>query len=322
MAINQLSTANTFQEWLSTTSTLVAVANNLTDGVNGSPFIMNTAIIIGGANSSLNVYNHTNVNTLRANTSNIANISLASGNISGNGSITFGQNLTVTYANVVQNIASLNVTSNLAVGGDAFIYGNLTISGNVTLDSIGFDDLNIAGSIAFANTLNVTGCTYISSIELTGNVVSRLNVTSNLSVANQTILYNRVTAPNANIAWENAGGYANIANINFASGNITANGLLTTRSINVWSNVTSINTTGNLWVGGDTFIYGNLTISGNVTLDSLGFDDLEVAGSVNSSNLNTSTGNITLLVGNANTAIYSNITSAIDSAIAFAIALG
>ena len=31
MAINQLSTANTFQEWLTATSALVAVANNLTD---------------------------------------------------------------------------------------------------------------------------------------------------------------------------------------------------------------------------------------------------------------------------------------------------
>ena len=74
--------------------------------------------------------------------------------------------------------------------------------------------------------------------------------------------------------------------------------------------------------GGDAFITGNLTISGNVTLDSLGFDDLSVAGSVNSSNLNTSTGNITLLVGGANTAIYSTITAAIDSSIAFSIALG
>lgn len=297
MAINQLSTANTFQEWLTTTSTLVAVANNLTDGLNGYPFIVNSAIIIGGANSSLNVYNHTNVNTLRANSSNIANISLDSGSISGNGNL---------YINYVQ------VNSNIAV----------------------------------------------------------VNVTGNLSVANQTILHNRITAPNANIAWETSGGYANIANINFASGNITANGLLTTQHINVWGNVVSTNVTGNLWVannvilynrldapnanisvlnvsnritvqslnlwgnsvssnitgnlwvGKDTFIYGNLTVSGNVTLDSIDYDDLLVEGSVNSQNLNTSTGNITLLVGQANSAIYSNIISAIDQSIAFAIALG
>ncbi len=33
MAIDQISTANTFEEWLTTTSTLVAVANNLTNNI-------------------------------------------------------------------------------------------------------------------------------------------------------------------------------------------------------------------------------------------------------------------------------------------------
>lgn len=84
----------------------------------------------------------------------------------------------------------------------------------------------------------------------------------------------------------------------------------------------SISIANNLTVGGDAFITGNLTISGNVTLDTIGFDDLSVAGSVNSSNLNTSTGNITLLVGGANNAIYNTISAAIDSSIAFSIALG
>ena len=91
---------------------------------------------------------------------------------------------------------------------------------------------------------------------------------------------------------------------------------------NVFATNSSISIANNLTVSGDAFITGNLTISGNVTLDSLGFDDLTVAGSVNSSNLNTSTGNITMLVGGANTAIYSTISAAIDSSIAFSIALG
>lgn len=249
MAINQISTANTFEQWLTTTSLLVAIANNLTDNTNGG-FVANSAIYIQGANSSLNVRTLANINTLRANTANISNVSIADGSISGNGTI-FIRN-----AQVNSNITAVNVTQRLAVGGDTFIYGNLTVSGNVTLDQFGFDDLNVFGSVAVSNTLNVTGCTYISNIELTGNVVSRLNVSQNLAV------------------------------------------------------------------GGDAFIYGNLTITGNTTLDSVGFNDLSVAGSINSANLNTSTGNITLLVGGANTAIYSTITAAIDSAIAFSIALG
>ena len=48
MAINQLDTNNTFSEWVSTTSYLVAVANNLTDGANGSPFVANSQIYISG----------------------------------------------------------------------------------------------------------------------------------------------------------------------------------------------------------------------------------------------------------------------------------
>jgi predicted acyltransferase (DUF342 family) len=248
MAINQLSTANTFQEWLTTTATLVAVANNLTDNTNGG-FVANSSIFIEGAAASLNVRTLANINTLRANTANISNISLESGSIVGNGTITMRD------ANIWSNIVSVNTTGNLSVGGDAFIYGNLTISGNVTLDSVGFDDLDVKGSANITNDLTVNGNTIGTNLTLSGNI-ARVNVTSNLAV------------------------------------------------------------------GGDTFIYGNLTITGNTTLDSIGFNDLSVAGSVNSTNLNTSTANITLLTGTSNTAIYSTITAAIDSSIAFAIALG
>jgi hypothetical protein len=78
----------------------------------------------------------------------------------------------------------------------------------------------------------------------------------------------------------------------------------------------------NFVVGGELSVTGNLTVSGNVTLDSAGFDDLSVAGSVNSTNLNTSTANITSLVGTSNTAIYNYISAISDQSIAFAIALG
>ena len=189
MAINQLDTGNTFQEWVTTTQNLVAVANSLTDGINGQPFITNTAIWVQGANASFNVRTLANINVLQANTANISNISLSSGNISGNGSITFGQNLTVTYANVTKNIASANVTSNLWVGGDAFIYGNLTISGNVTLDSIGFDDLHVNGSANITNTLTVwSNSTFANSVTGTD-----LILTNSFTGAPNTATYNYIT---------------------------------------------------------------------------------------------------------------------------------
>ena len=196
MAIDQISTANTFAEWLTTTSTLVAVANNLTNNTSGG-FVMNSSIFIEGSAASLNVRTLANINQLTVNT-----ISILGGSVDG-------------------NLTSANVTNNLYIGKDAFIYGNLTISGNVTLDTIGFDDLSISGSANIANTLNVG---------MSGNIAT------------------------------------------------------------------------SLWVGGNTTIGQNLSV-GNVSMTGV------LAGP-------------TSLTGPANNAIYSTISAAIDSSIAFAIALG
>ena len=88
MAINQLNTNNSFSEWVSTTSYLVAVANNLTDGANGSAFIANSQIDISGVNASLNVRNSGAVNQLYANTANIANASVSGNSYLGNLAVT------------------------------------------------------------------------------------------------------------------------------------------------------------------------------------------------------------------------------------------
>ena len=106
MAINQLTTANTFQEWLTTTSNLIAVANNLTDNTNGG-FIANSSIFVEGAGASLNVRTLANINTLQANTFNLTG-----------------------------NVETMNVTNSGFIGGDLFVYGNVSISGNLTLDDI------------------------------------------------------------------------------------------------------------------------------------------------------------------------------------------
>jgi hypothetical protein len=45
--INQVTTANTFQQWLIATQDLIAVANNLTNGVGGT-FYANTDLVVGG----------------------------------------------------------------------------------------------------------------------------------------------------------------------------------------------------------------------------------------------------------------------------------
>lgn len=45
--INQITTANTFQQWLVATQDLIGVANNLTNGVGGT-FYANTDLVVGG----------------------------------------------------------------------------------------------------------------------------------------------------------------------------------------------------------------------------------------------------------------------------------
>lgn len=133
MAINQITTANTFQEWLAATQNLIAVANNLTDNTGGG-FLSNASIFIEGTNASLNVRTLANINTLQANTFNLTG-----------------------------NTESMNVTSNVYVGQDLFVYGNITVSGNITLDAIGFDDLEVAGSANIGETLTATNANIISA---------------------------------------------------------------------------------------------------------------------------------------------------------------
>jgi hypothetical protein len=364
MAINQISTANTFEEWLSTTSTLVAVANNLTDNTNGG-FLANSSIFIEGSAASLNVRTHANINYVWANTANISNVSIIAGSVTGNANLTFdGATINkLTFGNVVVtgNIQTVNVTTSLNVGGDTIIYGNLRITGNTTLDNIGFNDLSIAGNASVGNNLVVTQNIAVVNVTRTLNVgssivaplanianinlsfssitvpetltVNNASITGNLFVANTTVNGN-ITRANVtttlNVGSSIVAPLANIANINlsFSSLSVPGNLIVTGASSNITGglaiggNIAVANITSNLSVGGDAFIYGNLTITGNTTLDSIGFNDLNVAGQITSTNLNTTNASIQILVGQANTNIYSAITAATESAIAFAIALG
>jgi hypothetical protein len=138
MAINYLTTANTFQQWLIGTQDLITVANNLTDNISGT-FYANTNLVVGN---------------------------------------------------------TLNVVGNTTISGD------LTVSGNITLDTIGFDDLSVAGSGSFANTLSVTGNSTFSNANVTNTLTANIarittanittgNITSLVGTAN-TAIYNRI----------------------------------------------------------------------------------------------------------------------------------
>ena len=80
MAINYITTANTFQQWLIGTQDLITVANNLTDNISGT-FYANTNLVVGNTLNVVNTFtaNVANVNTFigTANTAIYAAISVA-----------------------------------------------------------------------------------------------------------------------------------------------------------------------------------------------------------------------------------------------------
>lgn len=152
--INQISSANTFQQWLIATSSLIGTTNLLTNG-NGDSFFANTNLIVGGSgpNVSLNVETSATINDLIGNTANITDITARNLVVSTNS----------TFSNVVIS-TGLNVQPDATFDQNVLISGNLTVSGNVVLDEIGFNDLHVAGSADIANNLFVAGNTNLNGV--------------------------------------------------------------------------------------------------------------------------------------------------------------
>jgi hypothetical protein len=209
--ISQLTTSNTFQQWLTTTQLLVGTTNLLTNG-NGESFYANTNLIVGGsaANVSLNVETSATINILYANTVNTIN--LIAHNIEFTGNVD-----TLNVTNDAYIGKNLTVYEDADIRGNTTIQGDLVVTGNLILDDIGFDDLTVAGSGSFGNNLTVVGQTTLSEVEITGNVVT-LNVTSQASFGTDVLISGDLTV-SGNIILDDIGfndlhvaGSADIAN--------------------------------------------------------------------------------------------------------------
>ena len=192
--LTQLTTANTFQHWLTATQSLIGNANLLTNGA-GSTFYANTRLEIGGPSASLNVVTSATINDLIGTTSNITTsntVSLQARNLNLTENVT--STLKTTGAAFVGT--DLTVYGNSTIAGNTTISGDLTVSGNIILDAIGFDDLNVNGSATIANTLSVTGNSTFSNANVTSvltaniarittaNITTANIVTSNIATAN------------------------------------------------------------------------------------------------------------------------------------------
>jgi hypothetical protein len=136
MAINQISTTNTFGELVTSTSALVAVANNLTDG---PVFVANTQLQLRAPGTSLIVNNNVSIlNVLTTNTL------VVTGNVTtGNLKITApGAALVVSNTGTFSNI----IVSNTSTMGTA----NINILTGNCLNQFDTSGLALAMSLTFA----------------------------------------------------------------------------------------------------------------------------------------------------------------------------
>ena len=208
--LTQLTTANTFQHWLTATQSLIGTANLLTNGA-GSTFYANTRLEIGGPNASLNVVTSATINDLIGTTANVVTVQIRNLNITENVTSALKTTSSATVG------TDLTVHGNSTIAGNTVISGDLTVSGNIILDAIGFDDINSNGSINVANTLSVTGNSTFSNANvtsvLTANIarITTANITTaNISTTTGTIASANITS--ANITTSNVGTFIGTAN--------------------------------------------------------------------------------------------------------------
>jgi hypothetical protein len=227
MAINQISTANTFEQWLIATQSLIAFANSITNSAPGTTFTsntseyvitgnltvgntvtcvtMNTDVIIFNDGTRLdsnvqivNAYAHSNAAFNKANAANVlaqqaydyANTIAISGEIA-------GDNVQVLYAvigntinaNISMSTANITVTSNVTTS-------NIVASNNVTVTK------NVAaGNVVVTNSVSAANISATSNVSA-GNVVvtnaisgTNITLTNNVSTGNITVT-NDITTTN------------------------------------------------------------------------------------------------------------------------------
>lgn len=188
--INQLATSNTFSQWLTGTQELISKMNSLTDGGNGSTFLSNTNIEIA---------NNVTIGGNLTVSGNITLDAIGFDDLIVSGGATIGTTLLVSG---FTTLANANTTGSLNVGSDLYVSGNTVFGGNVTLDIVGFNDLNVAGR------LTVTGNTSLTNVTSSYGNFQTANVTTLAGSAN-TLIFNTTSTINAYAI--SAGSYANSA---------------------------------------------------------------------------------------------------------------
>ena len=195
MAINQVSTSNTFQEWLTATQQLISASDNLTEGgtVNTT-----SSIILRGTGQTLNVTNTGAITVLKSNTI-TANVLFLSE--------PFGVVLNV--ANSVYIGRDLTITNNLTVG-------NVTITGTQVLACTTFLAMSVT------NIIQPAGASITQSDGT--NIVFRISGNIQQLVANTSSFAGEVISTNIRNSLIASGNV--VVSKNLSAGNINTSGNL------------------------------------------------------------------------------------------------
>lgn len=263
MAINSLSTANTFANWLAATNSLIVINNNLVDGTLSS----NTRLLLTAPGYSLNVGNIAQINILSSNTITANSITTAYLNVS--------TNAIMLYANVINDLT----------------VGNLLVRGVQSIGSVSFTNLSITGYMDA--TSYIEAGTYINQLGANSTFAGQTaftNATTSFVATGNAFINKALVVSNVTVS---TGGlittpYLTVSSSIIGNANVTLNANIAGK-LDVTGN---ISTTSNLIVSGTATITGNSTISGNVSIAK----DLSVTG-------NTSIGPYTELVADLGTIV-------------------
>jgi plastocyanin len=218
MAINQITTANTFQQWLIATQSIISVANNLTDGGASSTFFANTNVQIGGdltvtgnitleavgydnleVSGDLNVAGNTTVNNIFASGAGFSqNANVKSGvttfsvTNSGSGAYVFDQysgNNPDIYLHPGQTV-SFNINASghpflirQSNGGTLYNVGltHVSTAGVVTVESGA--QAKESGTLIWKVPFGLTGNTYVYQCQVHSGMVGNLIIQSTVTAA-------------------------------------------------------------------------------------------------------------------------------------------
>lgn len=214
-------------------------------------------------------------------------------------SLTDGGNTLTFYAN-----------TNIEIANNLYIGGNTVFGGNVTLDIVGFNDLNVAGQLTVAGN---TAVTTVYFPEGSSWFSSGLGALATANGYPSVIAYGSDSHGGPEFDYldtdDPVGSFFD-SNVYRSTMYLNSDGLYVGVNENNKSGLPQAQLTfdeyGLLGVNN-----GNVSVTGNTT-----------SGNITSNYSNFETANVTTFVGSANTAIYNAISAAAGDGLAFAIALG